>query len=136
MFAEKYNEVCCDIVFGGSFFYAYADLSKFGLTFETASVKDIITVSMAVTEAVRSSSKPCHPEMEEITYVSGTILHENSLTESVNDPIKFMLVYGERHVSLLSCNMFDPTVKSLGNLTLLHRLKRFCYVMSSLITIF
>ena len=99
VFVEKYNEVQCDIVFGGTF-YAYADISQFGLNFGTASVKDIIAVSMTITKAVSSLVKPYHPELTEASYISGTILYENSLME--NTPVKFMLVYGDRHVSFIA----------------------------------
>ena len=75
------------------------DISQFGINFETASVKDIIAVSMAVTKAVSSLVKPYHPELTEACYTSGTVLYENSLMENV--PVKFMLVYGDRHVSCI-----------------------------------
>jgi len=98
MFIEKFNEVQCDIIFGGTF-YAYANISQFGISFETASVKDIIAASMAATKAVSSLVKPCHPELTEASYISGTVLYENTIMEDI--PVKFMLVYGDRHVSCI-----------------------------------
>ena len=100
---ERYNKIECDIVFGGTF-YAYADISQFGINFETATIEDIIKASMALTKAAALSLQPVHLELKEASYISGTILYDGTQMDHIDIPQRFILVYGNCHVSLLYLN--------------------------------
>ena len=92
---EQYNEIEYDIAFGGTF-YAYADISQFGINFNTATIQEIIKASMALTKA---AIQPIHPELKEASYLSGSILYDSSQINHMDVSQKFILVYGNCHVS-------------------------------------
>ena len=97
-FLEQYNEIEYDIAFGGTF-YAYADISQFGINFSTATIEEIIKASMALTKAAALSVQPIHPELKEASYISGTILYDSTKMNHMDVSQKFLLVYGNCHVS-------------------------------------
>ena len=95
---EQYSEIEYDIAFGGTF-YAYADISQFGINFNTATIEEVIKASMALTKAAALSVQPIHPELKEASYIGGTILYDSTQMNQVDVSQKFVLVYGNCHVS-------------------------------------
>ena len=98
VFIEQYSEIEYDIAFGGTF-YAYADILQFGINFNTATIEEIIKASMALTKAAALSVQPIHPELKEASYIGGTILYDSTKMNEVDVSQKFVLVYGNCHVS-------------------------------------
>lgn len=56
---------------------------------------------MALTKAAALSVQPVHPELKEASYISGTILYDSTQMDCIDVAQKFILVYGNCHVSLL-----------------------------------
>lgn len=54
---------------------------------------------MALMKAAAQSVQPIHPELKEASYISGTILYDSTQMNQVDVSQKFVLVYGNCHVS-------------------------------------
>lgn len=54
---------------------------------------------MALTKAAALLMQPVHPELTEASYISGTILYDSTEMDCVGASQKFILVYGNCHVS-------------------------------------
>ena len=75
---------------------------------------------MALTKAATLSVQPIHPELKEASYISGTILYDNSQMDCASASQKFILVYGNCHVSPLN------NMHVIANNVLLEVLQRNC----------
>ena len=69
---------------------------QFGINFDTATVQEIVKASMALTKA---AIQPIHPELKEASYLSGSILYDSTQMNRMDVSQKFILVYGNCHVS-------------------------------------
>jgi trans-L-3-hydroxyproline dehydratase len=70
---DGYGPVGFDISYGGAF-YALADCRQFGLEFGRDRVRDFVDAATALTEKVKQTHPPSHPDAADLGFLYGTIL--------------------------------------------------------------
>ena len=70
---KGYGPVGFDISYGGAF-YALADCRQFGLEFGRDRARDFVDAATALTEKVKQTHPPSHPDAADLGFLYGTIL--------------------------------------------------------------
>jgi len=76
------GEVPHDLAFGGAF-YAYCDAEDVGLDLADVATDDLVRVGRAVKERVAATRDIAHPHEEDLGFLYGTIICDDSETEGV-----------------------------------------------------
>lgn len=90
--AADFGPVVCDIVFGGAF-YAVVSAASLGLTFDD--LPTLILSAQQVFDAVREVYTPKHPTDEDLSFLYGVILFEE--TEPL-EPTRNICLFGETQI--------------------------------------
>ncbi|XP_034018333.1 trans-L-3-hydroxyproline dehydratase isoform X1 [Thalassophryne amazonica] len=93
---EGFGDVVVDISYGGAF-YAFVNAQRFGLDVTKSSTRDLVDAATAVTKAVKSQVKLCHPVSDDLAFIYGTILTDGKDAYS-SDPTANLCVFAEAQV--------------------------------------
>ena len=92
-----YGLIQYDIAYGGAF-YAFADVTQFGLDLKTSSFEALRSAGACLTDLLRKSIKLSHNESEDLAFLYGTILTDNN--DSINEICNNFAVFADAQVSL------------------------------------
>ena len=82
-YTADYGDVHYDISFGGTF-YAYTDITQFGLDIESSPITDIVMAATKLKTAVATAVPLSHPEDNELAFLYGINFYSGSLGSSSN----------------------------------------------------
>jgi trans-L-3-hydroxyproline dehydratase len=89
-----YGKIVTDISYGGAF-YCILPSSRFGLDFFKTPVDELVAAAGALTDKVRASVKLTHPDADDLGFLYGTILTDDS---PVTDESYNLCVFAERQI--------------------------------------
>lgn len=92
---ETYGKIKYDIAYGGAF-YAYADITQFGLSCEAKHATDIIRIARKLKSAIIDSNEDIHhPTTADLSFLYGCIFTETVATNSIHSKNVCIFADGE-----------------------------------------
>ncbi|XP_048342638.1 trans-3-hydroxy-L-proline dehydratase isoform X1 [Sphaerodactylus townsendi] len=91
-----YGKVMVDVAYGGAF-YAFLSAETLNLDVCSSKLRDLVDAASAVTEAVKAQFKVCHPLIEDMNFIYGTILTDGKDAFS-DEPTSNICVFADAQV--------------------------------------
>lgn len=97
-----YGLVTVDISYGGAF-YALVRASALGLDLSTSTVQEVVKAASTITEIVKTTVKLIHPQSEDLAFLYGTILTDDSDVHGSDSETTNMCVFANKEVDRSPC---------------------------------